>query len=67
MSSNFHDDLMADLITTNEIGTGERDYREVDGVLYVDVYETDQFGPDGFPIPDHTYRIGFVVEEVFDE
>lgn len=54
---NLADDIAADLTGTNELGDGSRDYREEDGVLYVDLYINDLFNEDGSAKPDVTYRV----------
>jgi hypothetical protein len=55
--ANLPDDVVADLVTTNELGEGDRDYRLVGDVLYVDLYMTDRFDKSGLPVPDVTYRV----------
>lgn len=56
-------DLASDLITTNEIGDGTRDYRWEGETLYLDIYEENRTDAQGFPIPDTTYRIEFTMVE----
>jgi hypothetical protein len=57
---NLPDDVIADLVTTNELGQGERDYRlaEDGQTLLVDLYITDLMDADGMPVPDITYEVG---------
>ena len=58
------DDVAADLLTTNELGDGTRDYREVDGVVFLDIYEEDgEFDDEGIPIPSRTFRVDFQITE----
>lgn len=64
---NLMDDLIADLITTNELGEGEREYRVVGDDLFLDVYESGLTGEDGFPIPDATYHIGVTITRIEEE
>lgn len=59
------DDIQADLTGTNELSDGTRDYREEDGVLYLDLYDNDaELDEDGFPVPSRTFRLQISIQEV---
>jgi len=61
---NLTDDVMGDLVTTNELGDGSRDYREVDGVLFLDFYDDDTLDESGMPVPSRTFRVDITITEV---
>ena len=61
---NMIDDVAGDLVTTNELGNGERDYRLEGDDLLLDIYETDLTDANGFPVPDATYRVDITLTRI---
>lgn len=62
LEKNLADDIVASLMTTNEIDDGSHEYFEKDGVLFVNLYTAEAPADEnGFPKPEAVYRIDLTV------